>query len=267
MCSCTRTLSDARQWPPAADCSFPVPCPAGSCAKQSYQAVVASTDANITCDNGLIMQDHTGGWSCVTAPSRSPCSPGFSSDDEYQGSLGRRCMQVSGLGATVPAGWHQHRVGPAAVHHCGSPLCGILHSVAVLPPPSAPSFSGRCHDSYLWGELGCWYACTHAMRLRLTRRMLVSCAGACCMLQDCPAWLVDCGGTCNMPGVPCTTATQHLCPIVPLAGAQCTVCHCQKLGSQLAWGRHICSDGQHSASMSVLAPSHARCLFLPVCRM
>jgi hypothetical protein len=36
--------------------------------------------------------------------------------------------------------------------------------------------------------------------------------------QACPAWLVDCGDTCNMPGVTCSTKTEQLCPVVPLKG-------------------------------------------------
>lgn len=88
-CSCTLVHQDC-------SCAFclGVLCLAGSCAKQSYQAVVASKDVNVTCDNGLILQDHTGGWRCVSMPDTSPCSMGFSSSEEMQGGIGTRCKQV-----------------------------------------------------------------------------------------------------------------------------------------------------------------------------
>lgn len=41
------------------------------------------------------------------------------------------------------------------------------------------------------------------------------------MLQVCPDWLVDCGDSCNMPGVPCDSKVEHLCPVVPVPGAVC----------------------------------------------
>eukprot|EP00878_Enallax_costatus_P027829 GHUV01029991.1.p1 GENE.GHUV01029991.1~~GHUV01029991.1.p1 ORF type:complete len:260 (+),score=20.61 GHUV01029991.1:82-861(+) len=41
--------------------------------------------------------------------------------------------------------------------------------------------------------------------------------GARC-LQVCPPWLVDCGETCHMPGVPCSQHTEVLCPVTPLEG-------------------------------------------------
>lgn len=37
--------------------------------------------------------------------------------------------------------------------------------------------------------------------------------------QVCPAWLVDCGGSCHALGVPCSVQPEYLCPIVPLTGA------------------------------------------------
>lgn len=40
------------------------------------------------------MMDHTGGWRCMKSLESKACSPGFSSDEDYQGSLGRRCKQV-----------------------------------------------------------------------------------------------------------------------------------------------------------------------------
>lgn len=67
---------------------------AGSCAKQSYQAVLATKDVNVTCENGLVLQAYSGDWRCVSAPDSSPCSPGFSSAEELQGSIGARCKQV-----------------------------------------------------------------------------------------------------------------------------------------------------------------------------
>lgn len=33
--------------------------------------------------------------------------------------------------------------------------------------------------------------------------------------QACPAWMVDCGGSCHMPHVPCTSTSAHLCPLPP----------------------------------------------------
>jgi hypothetical protein len=38
-------------------------------------------------------------------------------------------------------------------------------------------------------------------------------------LQICPPWLVDCGDTCNMPGVTCSEKAKVLCPVAPLTGA------------------------------------------------
>lgn len=75
----------------------PAPCcvGAGSCAKQSYRAiVVSSSKANIPCDTGLVLTDHTGGYKCVAEPEKHPCSPGFSSEDELHGSVYARCKQV-----------------------------------------------------------------------------------------------------------------------------------------------------------------------------
>lgn len=70
-------------------------CTAGSCAKQSYRAVVATdSEVNVTCDDGLILMDHTGGYKCVSAPEKHPCSAGFSSEDELQHGVYARCKQV-----------------------------------------------------------------------------------------------------------------------------------------------------------------------------
>ena len=69
-------------------------CSAGSCAKQSYQAVVAAGDVNVTCENGLILQDHTGAWRCMAVPEQQPCSAGFVAVEELQAGVGTRCKQV-----------------------------------------------------------------------------------------------------------------------------------------------------------------------------
>lgn len=84
------------------DCLMCCAFTAGSCAKQSYKAIVAPDLVNITCDSGLVLMDHTGGYKCVAAPEKNPCSAGFSSEDELVGGVFARCKQVRAVSAFLP---------------------------------------------------------------------------------------------------------------------------------------------------------------------
>jgi len=71
-----------------------MPCFAENCAKQSYQAIVAKADVSITCEDGLVLMDHTARWRCVPAPDQQPCSPGFERTGKLHAGVGTRCKQV-----------------------------------------------------------------------------------------------------------------------------------------------------------------------------
>lgn len=76
------------------------------------------------------------------------------------------------------------------------------------------------------------------------------------MPQTCPLWLVNCGGSCNMPGVPCSEKAQVLCPVVPLEGWSCKhwrTLHCVQ-AAQVASTVHPAGHHVH------LEPLLVRCL-------
>ncbi|WIA31059.1 hypothetical protein OEZ86_001089 [Tetradesmus obliquus] len=98
----------------------------GTCAKQSYQAVVGTQQAAGRLCSGTLFKDHDGSWRCAEGLVQEPCSSSFTNTTEVMNGIGARCMQV------------------------------------------------------------------------------------------CLPWLVDCGDTCNMPGVPCSQKAEVLCPVAPL---------------------------------------------------
>jgi hypothetical protein len=151
--------------------TLPLHC-TGSCAKQSYQAVLAVRNVGVECSDGLTFKDYTGGWRCAPPPELSACAPGFSNNTGSRAGIGMHCR------------------------------------------------------------------------------------------QECPPWLVDCGDSCHMPGVHCSTAPQHLCPVVPLEGAWWGWCtqsaksacalplthqHCPRLLLTLLPPRCMCACLQHAA--------------------
>jgi hypothetical protein len=67
---------------------------AGTCAKQSYQAVVGSQQAAGQLCSGTLFKDHDGKWRCAEGLVQEPCSSSFSNTTEVMDGIGARCMQV-----------------------------------------------------------------------------------------------------------------------------------------------------------------------------
>jgi hypothetical protein len=67
---------------------------AGTCAKQSYQAVVGTQQAAGRLCSGTLFKDHDGTWRCAEGLVQEPCSSSFTNTTEVIDSLGARCMQV-----------------------------------------------------------------------------------------------------------------------------------------------------------------------------
>jgi hypothetical protein len=131
----------------------------------------------------------------VSAPEKHPCSAGFSSEDELQRGVYARCKQVR---------WRWQALLPTTL--CtGLPCCVTCH---LSPVPSKPRLAlmRLLHVPH--------FPCCSCSRTE---------AAVWTRMQVCPAWLVDCGGSCHMPGAPCSTKPEQLCPVVPLTGALCTM--------------------------------------------
>ena len=151
--------------------------------KQQYQSPVLAKPPSAPC-TGLMYRDFIGRWRCAEPTRYRPCAPGFAD--------GSDTPQVA---ATPAADSRMRRL----LKH--KDLESPTSSKAVPGTATAETGTGFGSSSLLNGM-------THG-------------PGYC--HARCPPWMVDCGGSCHMPGVTCSLQAIYLCPAVPPGGKRCGV--------------------------------------------